>query len=330
MATARSSSSRKAAEKAARVRHVIALLQKWGIQTLGDFAQLNRQQISTRLGPEAVELWERATGRVLRPLRLISPPESFVESFEFEQEIETIEPLLFILRRFLEQLGLRLGGIYLVARELILRLHFSNKQIYERHFQIPQPTNQVELLFRMLYTHLEDFTSEHPIVAVALEAEPIRPARQQFGLFEMALRDPNQLAETLARLTGLLGAERVGTPVLADTYRPDVFRIEPFAGQLAELSEEKPLTKKTRRAALRRFRPAPPASVRRRRAQPVYLRHREREGEITAQDGPYHASGNWWDESAWQRAEWDLQMQDGAVLRCHESPEGWGVDGIYD
>ena len=36
-----------------------------------------------------------------RLLKLVPPPESFAETFEFENEIETIEPLLFMLRRFL-------------------------------------------------------------------------------------------------------------------------------------------------------------------------------------------------------------------------------------
>ena len=140
-------------------------------------------------------------------LKLIRPPESFNESFEFENEIETAEPLLFILRRFLQQLATRLTGIYLVAKELTPADHFRRtNQIYERIFKIPQPTNNVDILFRMLHTHLENFKSKHPIVAVALNAQPIKPAKEQFGLFETTLRNPHQLSETLARLTGLLGA----------------------------------------------------------------------------------------------------------------------------
>src|SRR5436305_15301326 len=100
----------------------------------------------------------------MRLLKFVEPPESFIESFEFDYEIETAEPLLFVLRRFLEQLGLRLSGIYLVAKALTLRIHFSNKQIYERKFEIPEPTNRVELLSRMLQTNLEDFKSDHPMV----------------------------------------------------------------------------------------------------------------------------------------------------------------------
>src|SRR6516162_7701804 len=123
------------------VREVFAILHKWGIHTVGQLAALDKEQLGARLGPEAIRMWERANGRSNRPLKLIRPPESFGESFEFEREIETAEPLLFMLRRFLGQLAVRLAAIYLVAKELTLRITFANKQIYERVFKIPQPTN---------------------------------------------------------------------------------------------------------------------------------------------------------------------------------------------
>src|SRR5205809_3010930 len=211
------------------VQEILAILHKWGIHTLGQLAALDKEQLGARLGPEAVRMWERANGQFNRVLKLVRPPESFAETFEFENEIETVEPLLFILRRFLEQLTLRLSGIYLVAKELTLRITFVNQQVYERIFKIPQPTNDIGLLFRMLQTHLENFRSKHPIVAVALIAQPSKPAREQFGLFETTLRNPHQLSETLARLTALLGGDRIGTPVLEETHRPDAFSMKPFA-----------------------------------------------------------------------------------------------------
>src|SRR6266581_2018613 len=216
----------------ARTQEILAILHKWGIHTLGQLAALDKEELRTRLGTEAVRLWERANGTATRLLKFVQPPEAFEESFEFDHEIETTEPLLFMLRRFLEQLALRLSAIYLVAKELTLCISFSNRQSYERIFKIPQPTNDVDLLFRMLQTHLENPAaagSEHPIVAVALIAEPIRPVSQQFGLFETALRNPQQLYETLARLSALLGGDRVGTPIKEETHRPDSFRMEPFS-----------------------------------------------------------------------------------------------------
>src|SRR4051794_4564696 len=280
------------------VQEIFAILHKWGIHTIGQLAALDKQQLGARLGPEAVRMWERANGRSNRLLKLIRPPESFQESFEFEREIETAEPLLFMLRRFLEQLTVRLAAIYLVAKELTLRITFGNKQIYERVFKIPQPTNEVDLLFRMLQTHLENFRSEHPIVAVALSAEPIKPAGEQFGLFETTLRNPYQLSETLARLTALLGAHRIGTPVLEETHRPDAFRMQSFGstgfqpvGQAGVLA-----CKRNGRQdaclphsqdgcaqsppALRRFRPAVCASVLQDENIPAHVRSAEMSGKV--------------------------------------------------
>ena len=326
------------------VQAIFAILHKWGIHTLGQLAALDKEQLGARLGPEAIRMWERANGRCSRLLKLVRPPESFQESFEFEREIETAEPLLFMLRRFLEQLAVRLAAIYLVAKELTLRITFGNKQIYERVFKIPQPTNDVDLLFRMLQTHLENFRSEHPIVAVALSAEPIKSAGEQFGLFETTLRNPHRLSETLARLTALLGGDRIGTPVLEETHRPDAFRMQPFSWAVASASSavarakedvpsgETPRALRTvhATAALRRFRPAVSASVLQDENTPTHIRSGEMSGKIIEERGPYFLSGNWWDEKSWARAEWDLQLQNGELVRAHERGGVWKIDGVYD
>ncbi len=324
--------ARKKAEidRAAEVRHIIAILHKWGIHTLGQFAALDKEQVSSRLGARGVQMWERASGKSARLLKLVQPPEAYVETFEFENEVETSEPLLFMLHRFLEQFSVRLGAVYFVAKELKLRITFSDKNSYEHLFKIPEPSNNVEVLFRMLQTHLENFTSESPIVAVTLEAEPTKPAQQQWSLFETALRDPTQLSETLARLTGLLGAECVGTPVLEETHRPDAFRIEPFSWHLPESNSAADVQPSPPTFALRRFRSAGHASVLLADNKPAHVRSAELHGEVLEQDGPYVTSGNWWDRNAWGRAEWDLQLADGALCRCHSNGEAWQLDGVYD
>src|SRR5256885_12795011 len=312
-------SSELGAGRSESTERILVILRKWGVRTLGQLAALNKEELRDRLGPEAVRLWERANGTASRPLKLVQPPETFDESFEVDHEIETAEPLLFILRRFLEQLSLRLSSIYLVARELTLTITFSSAQAdasaartYERVFKIPQPTNDVDLLFRMLHTHLENFKSDHPIVAVALSAEPIRPVSQQFGLFETALRNPHQLYETLARLTALVGNDRVGTPVLEETHRPDAFRMEAFCWNATDTVTNKcdghrpPLQKSV---ALRRFRT--PANAAIFISQDRHLHSDKVRGQIVDQAGPFLLSGNWWDEKAWARAEYDMQLEYG-------------------
>jgi protein ImuB len=324
----RSDSSQSSAEKDRQIklRQILAILHKWGIHTLGQLAALDKQQLGARLGPEAVRMWERANGQSNRALKLIQPRESFEESFEFENEIETAEPLFFLLRRFLQQLALRLSGIYLVAKELTLQITFTDKQIYERVFKIPQPTNDIDLLFRMLYTHLENFKSEHPIVAVALSAQPIKPLGEQFGLFETTLRNPDQLSETLARLIALLGAERVGIPVLEETHRPDAFRMEPFLwrGLPVHPIGRMPMPP----PGLRRFRP--PAVTSMFVSERRYLQSEKICGQVVGQSGPFWLSGNWWNEKSWARAEWDMQLENSELIRAYESGGTWKIDGIYD
>ncbi len=317
-------------DRGVEIERIIAILHQWGIHSLGQLAALEKTELSHRLGPEAVRMWERANGKTRRLLKLVQPPESFVETFEFENEIETSEPLLFILRRFLQQLSLRLGALYLVARDLRLRITFSDKTSYEHCFKIPQPSRNIETLFRMLQTHLENLKSAAPIVAVALEAEPTKAGEQQFSLFEIALRDPGQLSETLARLVGLLGVECVGTPVLEDTHRADAFRMEPFAWELPSPNESSKTAARSSMMALRRFRPASAASVLLEEKKPAHLRSAEVKGEVRQEAGPYRSSGNWWDEKSWTRTEWDLQMAPDVLCRCHEEDGRWQVDGIYD
>jgi protein ImuB len=314
-------------DAAAEIARSIAVLHTWGIHSLGQLAALNKQELAARLGPAAVELWERANGKTMRPLKRVVPVEVFEEAFEFEQEIETAEPLLFMLRRFLQQFATRLGAMYVVAKELTLRITFNDKNSYERTFKIPEPTNSVDLLFRMLQTHLEGFKSEAPIIAVSLRAQPAKPGQQQFGLFETALRDPTQLAETLARLTALVGSDRVGTPVMKDTHKPDAFRMEPFNWQLprTETAEEK-----LPRTALRRFRSSSAAVVLVDERKPAHVRNVNVNGRVMQQSGPFTSSGNWWNEKAWRRAEWDVQLENETICRCHFDGEQWRVDGVYD
>lgn len=301
-----------ASERAAEISRILAILHKWGVHTLGQLAALAPDQLGARLGPAAVELWEQANGRATRLLRLVRPAEIFAEEIELEHEIETTEPLLFVLGRFLEQLSLRLGALYLVAQELRLRFTFSDKSRYEHCFHIPDPTNSVEILFRLLQAHLESFRAEHPIVGVGLEAQAAQPAKQQFQLFETSLRDPSRLHETLTRLTGLLGRERVGRPVREDSHRPDAFRIAPFAWELPDSPNDSALSLGP---ALRRLR----AGV-----SPGF------EAAVVARQGPYLASGDWWDAKKWQSAEWDLALENGALCCGEKRGKQWRVDGIYD
>ena len=312
---------------------MLEILRRWGVQTLREFCALGQEALAERLGPEVLPLLAQAQGTVERPLRCVRQAETYEESVELEHECETLEPLLFVIRRLLEQITLRLETSYLVAADLTLRLGFANGGgEHERLFKIPAPTARIEVLFRALHTYLEQFTAEQPINRLQLIATPARPSRQQFSLFENALRDPNQFFETLARLIALLGHDRVGMVELEDSHRPDAFRVREVAleGKGPERTEG---TKGMEEIGLclRRFRPPVPARVELGEAgEPIALSSTALRGRAKASAGPLHLSGEWWDARPWQRAEWDLQLTDGTLCRVSEEKDQWFLEGVYD
>jgi protein ImuB len=311
---------------------ILSILQRWGIRTLGEFTALQKSNLAERLGAESLELFDRAIASTIRPLELIRPKEVFEEAIEFEHEIETLQPLLFILRRFIEQLSRRLELFYFVAQEIELKLKLSSGEKLERSFRVPSPTRNIETLFRMLQTHLETVQSDSPIVALQLSAKPARPEHFQFGLFETALRDPNHFYETLAQLTSLLGSDRVGTPVVENTFRPDSFRMESvnfeseqrFAIGNSQLNSSAGLS-------LRRFRPALPAILQMRNGKPTLLNSEKFTGAISNANGPFSSSGNWWEqEHLWSRDEWDIETSSGELFRAFTQNGEWFLEGVFD
>ncbi len=323
---------------------ILIILQRWGISTIGALLALGKDNVTERLGPEAAELFNRVSPDSPRPLKLVIPSEDFSEYLEFENEIETAEPLLFVLRRFVEQLSRRLELIYLVIAEFHLQLGLSSGAKYERVFKIPAPTGNIDVLFRMLQTHLETVRTDSPITALRLAAKPTKPEARQFGLFESALRDPNQFAETMARLTALCGSDRVGTPQLEATHKPDAFHVAqtflsagsgdfPVARRNTALeSRSESHQGGTGKPALqlRRFRPPRPSHIEFRDNKPALLRSEVFIGAIVETRGPFFSSGNWWDSGAWAREEWDVETSDGSLFRIFRSPEGCFVEGTYD
>ncbi len=310
---------------------LIAVLRDWGISHLGDLARLPRSELVERLGPAAGLLWERASGRLRRELRLVRPPETFVETFEFEAPIETTEPLLFILRRQLDQLTLRLREAYRVAGQMTLTILLEHRAAnYERVFTIPAPTTDAEVLLRILHTHLESLRLEQQPVGVRLLIAPVVGEASQHQLFESALRDPNRFGETLARLAALVGAENVGVVEMEDTHRPDSFRVvAPQFEKLGVRDESAPEEHRALGLPLRRFRPPFPAQVHLQRHLPAQVFSEKAHGEIIDAAGPYRVSGQWWDRAAWAVEEWDVELSDGALYRLAKRVDSWFIEGCY-
>jgi protein ImuB len=307
---------------------LLQILRDWGIRRVGEFLALPKTEILERLGPAAEALRRKVSGHHKRLLRLVRLAPEYTEAFDFDCEIETVEPLLFLLRRFLDGLCGRLRTVYRVAESLVLRLPLEDGTTHERNFCIPMPTADVDVLFRILSTHLENLKLPKRPVGVRLGIQATLPAKDQLQLFESALRDPNRFGETLAKLKAFLGNESVGVPAKSNTHRPGSYLLkECFA---AEIDKPTSAIEPLRGLPLRRFRPAILSSVRLKDGRPASVESPAVHGAIRKCTGPYRLCGNWWDSECWEQEEWDVALAKGGLYRLSHHEANWKIEGCYD
>jgi protein ImuB len=136
----------------------------------------------------------------------------------------------------------------------------------------------------------------------------------------------------VAKLRKLLGEDRVGSPELVDDYRPNAFRMAPFAPPAPRRVEPSLLAVPV---ALRVNRPPHVINVQFVNERPVRVYWNSVAYTIREAAGPELLSGQWWDKAEWSRAEWDVRLAaDGTERLCRiafdPGSRCWYVQGTYD
>ena len=322
-------------------------LDSWGIRNLRSLVLLPPVPVVERLGQQGLHLQKIARGETRRPLVPAEGAPDFIESYEFEDPVETLESLTFILNRLLHQVCARLASRSLATNELRLKLELESRQLkseekkefYERAWKLPLPIQDSKVLFRLAYLDLENNTQPAPIQKVIVQAVPVKPRFAQSGLFTPASPEAEQLEITLARIRGVVGnadengVACVGSPRVLDTHKPDSFAVQPFSATDEE-SDISPAASPI--ISLRIFRPALETSVELAQEKPCSVTLRKKRLKVLAASGPWRSSGNWWNSStAWSRDEWDVALKTAEgvgfyriYLDCIKKQ--WFVEGGFD
>ena len=341
---------------------------RWGIRKFRDLAALPEVDLSERLGQEGMHFQALACGAGTRNLVQSDPPLVFDEVMELEYPIVLLEPLAFVLNRMLEHLCARLQGRTLAAQELHLELtlengrvhpvspkngetrmrHPDDLQIFQRTLRLPVPLLDAKIFLKLLQLDLKANPPGAPVAKVGLRIEPAKPRPAQSGLFMPASPEPEKLELTLARISGIVGEGRVGSPTLLDTHRREAFEVHHFApestscgnGRLAAGRGRPALQNHTGEivTALRILRPPVAVRVSHSKGRPSYVMSRKRgqiSGGILWAAGPWRSSGDWWEQDAWVRDEWDIAVQEsegiGLYRLIHDLlTSEWLLQGRYD
>jgi protein ImuB len=338
------------------------MFRRWGIRKFRDLAALPKVALSERLGQRGLELQRKACGLGERTLVPCDLPLVFEEILELEFALVLLEPLAFVLSRMLDQLCARLQARALAAQELGLELTLENGRqdnrqhdngwqsdaqhgsaLFQRTIRLPVPLLDPKLFLKLLQLDLKSHPAGAPVLKVKLRIEPAKPRPAQNGLFIPCSPEPEKLELTLARISSVVGEGRAGSPEILDTHRPDAFRMRHFTPDASNFlthrgaeSAALPLPAKNLVTALRIFRPPIAVTV---SYQDGRLSHissnKQIAGDVLWAAGPWRSSGDWWEQDAWVRDEWDIAVQEKTSITLyrliHDLINGrWMLDGSYD
>lgn len=325
---------------------VLEVLEGWGINTFKALGALPMVALVERLGQQGLALQKLAQGRTNRPLQPVEPLPDFIESYEFEDPVETLESLAFVLNHVLQQICDRLATQSLATNELRLTLDLQVRHIresksgeqYKHDWKLPVPTHDRRMLFTLLRLDLERNTFSAPIKRLTIQAIPIKPRIAQGHLFAPPSPEAERLEITLARIRGVVGASDaegigcVGSPQILDTHHPGAFAVQSFSSASATLTSPEAVPT----LALRVFRPALETSVELTGGTPHFVQLSKRPRRVLAASGPWGSSGNWWNNTAsWAREEWDVALKAFDAVRYYRIyrdriSERWFVEGVFD
>jgi len=316
---------------------------RWGIRKFRDLAALPEVALSERLGQCGLKLQRKAIGISERTLVPSDPPLIFEEAMDLEFPLVLLEPLAFLLSRMLDQLCARLRARALSAQELSLKLTLENGRqanpenaVFERTIHLPVPLLDANIFLKLLQLDLKSHPPGAPVAKVHLRIEPAKPRPAQNGLFIPCSPEPEKLELTLARINGIVGEGRAGSPQLLDTHRPQAFELKHFTPSTAKNGNcHAPRDLVT---ALRIFRPPVPVTVTYQDGSPSHISSKKQNhiaGEVLWAAGPWRSSGDWWEQDSWVRDEWDIAVQEktGIVLYrlIHDLlRRKWLLEGSYD
>jgi len=336
-----------------------AMLQRFGLSSIGDLARLPESEIASRLGEVGRELHWAARGIDPRPLMPRPLPPEFREGMELEWPLVALEPFLFIANAALDRLSKRMEIQGFACKRLEFTLTLDPDGYDARGIDLPAPTRDVKTMLTLMRLDLEKTPPGAPVVGFSFVAHPDRPRRAQLSLFGPSAVSPEKLATTIAKLISILGDGRVGMPMTVDGHLPERYAINVFSPPSPPDIRRTPARARGL-LAVRTFRPPIPIEVTTREAEgddvqiasirslaeavsdsrPPTPNSRNRievgtkidiAGTVRICSGPWRIEEGWWADRPDIREYWDVELERGGVYRVFRGgATEWFVDARYE
>jgi protein ImuB len=311
-------------------REIADALARWGLRTVGELARLRPEDVAVRLGAAGARLVRLARAQDDEAFLPQAPADAVEEGTELDYALDSLDPLVFVLRGLIDRALARLACRGLACAGLTLRLMVEPRSFEIREVPLQSPTRESGILLQLVRLELARRAPSAPVTGMTILVLPARVRATQLDMLRPNGPAPDRLAATLARLSALVGPEHVGTPRVADTWREEAMTIDRPVLDTGEMSAVCVGPSDTGALGIRRFRPPQEVEVLMERKGPAAFRGKETAARILIAAGPYRISGEWWSGRAFHREYWDVHASDGAVYRMHQDGEKWFLDGYYD
>ena len=299
----------------------LARLRNWGLHNSRDLARLPVSDLRARGGASLVRAHESSSGRDDRLLVPVQEKPDDGLGLDPGFGVEDLSQLVFLMFRLLDPLCAKLKSRGQAATAFEVSLSLENGTTDVRLIRSPSPSADNIAWRTLVRLHLEGRPPMAPVLSLSLRAESTNARAVQFSFTGAGRSSPEKVASALARLQRFFPEDRIGSPQLLDTHTPDRFELRPFdpvSGSKAKISKTREDVRPISRSpatALRAIRPPVHARVRvDMTGAPVSLQVSDHDrflnirGRVQACAGPYLLSTQWWNEEAFAREEWDVEI----------------------
>ncbi len=343
-----------------RGRELVSLLQRLGLRTLGDLADLPGEAVGHRLGAYGAAVRRRARGEDPSLFAARTPPPELDAAVPFEPPLDSVEAIAFSVRTTAERFVARLAHHQLVATGVRVEAETdgavcsSRVWLHPRHFSARDLVDRVHWQLQSadvggsLRSRKESGAVRAPVDRVRFVPEVVESAAAHGEALWGSASD-DLVERGVARVQGMIGFDAVLRPVLQGGRSPSTRQaLVPWGERAVELRPlDRPWPGRVPGPApVRVFDALPSAEVVDDSGRDVCVTDRGvvtgeprrfRIGAsglpwqpVTAWAGPWPTDESWWSGGAGRSARFQVVGADGRAWLLLRAPEGWSLEAAYD
>ncbi len=333
----------------------VQMLNRLGIQSIRQLAELPRDGMATRLGQTLLDRWDQALGRKAEPvIALHVLPELQLEQ-TLEYPTEHRATMAELVKRMSVELARRMSDRGNGAMRVVCRLDQVEASPLVMQLSLFRPTADPHHLQTLLVGQLEQQLGTRPSSAVwrvAIQATLTAPLTwHQTDLFDGdVIENRHQFARLVDNLSNRLGRRQVLRVRIEREPQPENgCTYQPMTGRRPDGAEQATLKKISSRLARHRAEPSPEDPMRR----PTRLLHPPQSIEVIALApeglpaqfksgpqpytvlqywGPERLESGWWKGPSVRRDYFRVETQEGAwwwIYRDMQTNQ-WYLHGVFD